>query len=26
MMTVLRYEGFTNDAYNPLASVAEYRR
>jgi FtsP/CotA-like multicopper oxidase with cupredoxin domain len=26
MMTVLQYEGFTNDAYNPLASVAEYRR
>jgi hypothetical protein len=25
-MTVLQYEGFTNDAYNPLASVAEYRR
>ncbi len=26
MMTVLHYEGFTNRSYDPLASIAEFRR
>ena len=26
MMTVLRYEGFENRSYDPMASLSEYRR